>query len=89
VPHLCKVYPGICVTAEEKSMEKLSQGSWNESRIIIDVDCRKGVKHVYTWRTKHAVFNFETDSTCGNYCVLHYSVTRQMFSVNKLFVMFV
>jgi len=40
-------------------------------------------------RTKHTVFKHETGSICGNYCVLHYSVIGQIFSVNKLFVMFV
>jgi len=28
VPHLCKVYPGICLTTEEKPRRTLSQGSW-------------------------------------------------------------
>jgi hypothetical protein len=27
VPRLCKVYPGICLTAEEKARKNLSQGS--------------------------------------------------------------
>jgi len=27
VPHLCKLYPGICLTAEEKARKNLSQGS--------------------------------------------------------------
>jgi len=27
VPHLCKVYPGICLTIEEKAQKNLSQGS--------------------------------------------------------------
>jgi len=46
------------------------------------------VWNMYTWWTKHTVFNLETGSTCGNYCVLLYSVARQIFS-DKLFVMFV
>jgi len=44
---------------------------------------------MYTRWTKRTVFNLETGRTCCNYCVLHYSVTGQIFSVNKLFVMFV
>jgi hypothetical protein len=28
VPRLCKVYPGICLTTEEKAWKNLSQGSW-------------------------------------------------------------
>jgi hypothetical protein len=28
VPHLCKVYPGICLKTEEKAWKNLSQGSW-------------------------------------------------------------
>jgi len=27
VPRLCDVYPGICLTAEEKTRKNLSQGS--------------------------------------------------------------
>ena len=27
VPHLCKLYPGICLTTEEKARKTLSQGS--------------------------------------------------------------
>jgi len=27
VPRLCKLYPGICLTAEEKAQKNLSQGS--------------------------------------------------------------
>ena len=27
VPHLCKLYPGICLTTEEKARKNLSQGS--------------------------------------------------------------
>jgi hypothetical protein len=27
VPRLCEVYPGICLTTEEKARENLSQGS--------------------------------------------------------------
>jgi len=27
VPHLCDVYPGICLLTEEKAWENLSQGS--------------------------------------------------------------
>jgi hypothetical protein len=26
VPHLCELYPGICLTTEEKARENLSQG---------------------------------------------------------------
>jgi uncharacterized integral membrane protein len=26
VPHLCKLYPGICLTTEEKAWKNLSQG---------------------------------------------------------------
>jgi hypothetical protein len=26
-PHLCEVYPGICLTTEEKARKNLSQGS--------------------------------------------------------------
>jgi hypothetical protein len=28
MPRLCKVYPGICLTTEEKARKNLSQGSW-------------------------------------------------------------
>jgi hypothetical protein len=28
MPHLCKLYPGICLTTEEKARKNLSQGSW-------------------------------------------------------------
>ena len=27
VPHLCELYPGICLTTEEKAWKNLSQGS--------------------------------------------------------------
>jgi len=27
VPHLCELYPGICLTTEEKAQKNLSQGS--------------------------------------------------------------
>jgi len=27
VPHLCELYPGICLTAEEKAQRNLSRGS--------------------------------------------------------------
>jgi hypothetical protein len=27
VPHLCELYPAICLTAEEKARKNLSQGS--------------------------------------------------------------
>jgi hypothetical protein len=27
VPHLCELYPGICLTTEEKTWKNLSQGS--------------------------------------------------------------
>jgi hypothetical protein len=27
MPRLCEVYPGICLTTEEKARKKLSQGS--------------------------------------------------------------
>jgi len=27
MPHLCKLYPGICLTTEEKTRKNLSQGS--------------------------------------------------------------
>jgi hypothetical protein len=27
VPHLCELYPGICLTTEEKSRKNLFQGS--------------------------------------------------------------
>ena len=28
VPRLCELYPGICLTTEEKARKNLSQGSW-------------------------------------------------------------
>jgi hypothetical protein len=28
MPHVCELYPGICLTTEEKAWENLSQGSW-------------------------------------------------------------
>ena len=27
MPHLCELYPGICLTTEEKAQKNLSQGS--------------------------------------------------------------
>ena len=28
IPHLCEVYPGICLITEEKAWKNLSQGTW-------------------------------------------------------------
>ena len=33
MPHLCKFYPGICLTTEEKSRKNLSQGKKNLSQV--------------------------------------------------------
>jgi len=33
VPHLCELYPGICLTTEKKAWENLSQGRKNLSRV--------------------------------------------------------
>jgi hypothetical protein len=44
VPRLCELYPGICLTTEEKARKNLSQGrknaSWqNENRIYMKREC--------------------------------------------------
>jgi hypothetical protein len=33
VPRLCKFYPGICLTTEEKAQKNLSQGKKNLSQV--------------------------------------------------------
>ena len=38
VPRLCGVYPGICLTAEEKARKNLSQGSPRYSVIRAEVE---------------------------------------------------
>jgi hypothetical protein len=32
VPSLCELYPGVCLTAEEKARKNLSQGSRRDSK---------------------------------------------------------
>jgi hypothetical protein len=33
VPRLCEIYPGICLTTEEKARKNLSQGKKNHSQV--------------------------------------------------------
>ena len=48
VPRLCKFYPGICLTTEEKAWKNLSQGKKNLSQVK-----KTSVKVQYTYYQKH------------------------------------
>jgi len=48
VPRLCKFYPGICLTTEEKARKNLSQGKKNLSQVK-----KTSVKVQYTYYQKH------------------------------------
>jgi hypothetical protein len=37
VPHLCELYPGICLTTEEKARKNFSQGKKNLSQVKINL----------------------------------------------------
>jgi hypothetical protein len=44
VPHLCEVYPGICLTTEEKARKHLSQGS---RRMPVGKEYTEQRMHIY------------------------------------------
>ena len=48
VPRLCKFYPGICLTTEEKARKTLSQGKKNLSQVK-----KTSVKVQYIYYQKH------------------------------------
>ena len=50
MPRLCKFYPGICLTTEEKARKKLSQGS---QRVLVYILQKRTHTHTHTSQKPH------------------------------------
>ena len=50
VPRLCKFYPGICLTNEEKARKNLSQGS---QRVLVYILPKRTHTHTHTPQKQH------------------------------------
>jgi hypothetical protein len=58
VPRLCELYPGICLTTEEKALENLSYGSPNNkslSIIVITWNITRSVHLIHNYSSKQLV----------------------------------
>jgi hypothetical protein len=61
VPSLCELYPGICLTSEEKARKTLSQGSQRDSKYTHYQDTRTLQNpHIHTHTHTHITKQLST-----------------------------
>jgi hypothetical protein len=47
VPRLCELYPGICLTTEEKARKNLSQGSRRVPVGTVETECTNDINDLF------------------------------------------
>jgi hypothetical protein len=73
VLRLCEVFPGICLTTEEKTRKNLSQGSWRLSLNAYQIE--RDVIHssrIYIYITCHQIFGYGLLIVCSFYTQSEY-----------------
>ena len=83
VPHLCELYPGICLTTEEKAQKNLSQGSRRVIVYILHITktpTHYKTKHTYT----HTHTHYKTHTYALPHIIKQYKATTVQIKTNTI-----
>jgi hypothetical protein len=87
MPRLCEVYPGICLTTEEKAQKNLSQGSQRIPKITLFLRNTKQYNHLSYISFKNSPlvqpYNSASDCKCDGCIPGSHSMLSDVSSITK------